>query len=59
MTVKNAIHIYVTGRLFSVMILIDGIYEEYAYDSWPAILAAHPIYLGYSKDVHIFVRGSL
>ena len=57
MTVKNAVHVHVSRINIAVMILIDGIYEEYVYVDWTAVFEAHPIVLGYSKDVHIFVRG--
>ena len=56
MTVKNAIHLHVNSIGIYVMILIDGIYEEYCYPNWAAVFQAHPITLGYSRDVHIFVR---
>ena len=56
MAVKNAVHIHVSDYCIFIMILVDDIYEEYIYQSWSEVLQAHPIMLGPSKDVHIFVR---
>lgn len=55
-TVTNGMHIHCYPHALAVMILVDGIYEEYVYRDWPALFLAHPIMLT-AKGVTLFVRG--
>ena len=56
-TVTNAVHIHVNACGLHVMILIDGIYEEYVYRNWLEVFAAHPLTLSTKMPATVFVRG--